>query len=225
MNCSRHAIASLGLLVALLSVMAFGAGVAQGEPGNHWRLNGTVISGSGSDPVEVTEIENGTGSLLTKINNTQVKFLCTEMKLKNVALLANGNISEGTAAFHGCVTYLNGNLSVPCEPFSGSNKGLIQSEKFKGLLSLHEGELLALITPVGTNIAIILLGEECAIGEEIPVAGKLTLLDSGMSVENTVHLIKEGPLTSLSALGNPATIDGAAVVRLSGGPKFSGFKL
>ena len=150
------------------------------------------------------------------------------MKLNNVSLITNGRLSEGTVAFHGCVTYINEHLSPPCEPFDQStgSKGLILTRKLKGLLSLHEGELLTIIEPAsGTELATIFMGEECSIGEEFPVTGKLTLLDSEISVEKTTHLIKEGPLTSLKALVNPAAIDGTALVRLTSGGKFSGFML
>jgi len=229
MTRSKPAIASLGLLVALFGVMAFGTGVAQAEAGNHWQVNGSVVSGAGSHAVEVEKLENETASLLTLINNTKVKILCKSTKLNNVSLTSEGRLSEGSVTFHQCVTYLNDVLSPPCEPFSGGNKGLLVSEKGKGLLTLHEKEgkkeLLTVITPVGSSLIFLQFGEECAIGEVVPVSGKLTLIDSEVSVEKATHLIKEGPLTALSALSNPVTIDGAAFVRLTSGLKFKGFML
>jgi len=231
MTRSRHAIASLGLLVALLGVMAFGAGAAQAEEGNHWKVGtNTLINDTLKPEVIVEKIENETGSFLTEISKIKVKILCKEMKLKEVYLLANGRISHGLAYFHKCVLYLNEKLSAPCEPFSEGTSGLIVTDKFKGLLSLHEGELLALIEPaLSAELATISVGEECAIGEEIPVTGKLTILDPEISTNKLTHLIKEGPLSSLKGIGNPATIDGAAIVKLGSlahaGLAFSGFML
>jgi len=218
MTRSKPAIASLGLLVALFGVMAFGTGVAQAFD----------ISDTLKPPVAIDKIEEESASLLTEINKTKVKFLCKEAKLNGVSLLSKGRLSEGTVTFHGCVTYLNGFLSPPCQPydFENGSKGLFLSQKFKGSLSLHEGELLTVLEPVsGTEFGTIFMGEECAIGEEVPIAGKLTLLDSEVSTAKEVHSVKAGPLTSLTALGNSATVDGTALVKLSSahtGMKFSG---
>jgi len=225
MNRSKNRFRALGLCTMVLGLMAFSTASAQAELKNHWQVNGTVVSGAASHAVEVEKIENETASLLTTINKTSVKFLCKSAKLNGVSLITEGKLTEGTVTFHSCVTYLNGVLSPPCEPFTGANKGLIVSEKGKGLLALHEGQLLTVITPVGVNFGTIFLGEECAIGEEVPVTGKLTLKDTEVGVEKTTHLISEGPLTSLTALGNPATIEGAAIVKLTSGLKFKGFML
>jgi len=216
---------ALALCIMALGLMTVGAASAQAEAGNHWSVNGSILSGAATGTLEVEKFENDTASLLTEINKTKVKFLCKSAKLTNVQLVANGAVSEGTVTFHQCVTYLNDVLSPPCEPFSGTDKGLIQSEKAKGLLALHEGKLITVIKPVGVNFGIIRLGEECSIGEEVPVTGQLTLLDGEVSVEKAIHLVKQGPLTSLTALGNPATIDGAALLRLTSGLKFSGLML
>ena len=210
----------------VLGLMAIGASSAQAEEGNDWQVNGTVVAGSAKHPVEAEKIENETATLTTIINKTKVEFLCKSVKLNGVDLIEKGKLSEGTVTFHSCVTYLNESLSPPCEPVAGgTEKGLIVSEKGKGLLTLHEGQLLTKITPVGINFGKIELGEECSIGEEVPVAGTLTLKDTEVGVEKASHLIEPGPLTNLTALGGPATIKGMAIVNLVSGLKFKGFML
>jgi hypothetical protein len=72
------------------------------------------------------------------------------------------------------------------------------------------------------------MGEECAIGEEVPVTGMFGYRDvvgEESESEKVIHEIQEyAPNSSLTVLGNAATIDGTTAVELTGahtGLKFS----
>ena len=64
------------------------------------------------------------------------------------------------------------------------------------------------------------MGEECALGETVPLKGKLSLKDAELTELLIEHLFTQGPLTELWVLTNTAehavTIDGNANVMLSG---------
>jgi hypothetical protein len=224
-----HRLKAMGLcLMMALGLLAF-AGSAQATVGSKWMVNGADITTNVLLPqVQITEIENKTASLLfTTGGGTKVEILCTNAELINVKLKAEGSLTEGSVKFSGCLTKLNGSTSGPCKPFTGAESGVVKTEKGLGLIILHEGAGLTLIKPeTGTLLATIELGEECSIGESVPVAGELVLKDAAFTTEAAEHLIAEGPLTSLTALGQPATIDGSAWVKLVGtgheGLKWSG---
>jgi hypothetical protein len=145
-------------------------------------------------------------------------------------------VDLGKVIFHGCITKLNGVTSAPClfETAAGV-KDLLETLNRVGLIILHNGEPLTLITPDpipdpnNKVLAHIKLGEECAIGTEVLIEGKITLKDSGgkagFEVESVEHLVEPGPLTEIKALGVAATLKGSAKLALTGahnGLKWSG---
>jgi len=222
---SRLGLKALVLSGLVLGLMAFSASGAQAETGANWMVGANNITTTLLPTAHVKELEGNTATLkFTTGGGTLVEILCTSAELvEGGVLLLNGGISLGRALFHGCITKLNGATSIPCEPFSGTHKGLIESKKATGLIILH-------LTGVGTNVvplvkltpdtlnefATITLGEECSIGESVPVAGSLTAKDSEFTTSKTEHLISEGPLTSLTALSQPATLVGSAIINLAG---------
>ena len=230
---SRLGLKALVLSGLVLGLMAFAAAGAQAE--GNFKVNGANIAGELLPSIQVTSVENKTSSLLfTTGGGTKVEILCTEIKLLN-GLTANdaklgieGKVDLGRVHFNGCLTKLNGTTSANCKPFTGANSGLILTEPGKGLLRLHEGQPVIEVTPeTGTTFVTIALGPLCAIGEEVPVAGVLFLRDCNNlgASELTEHLITElAALTKLTALKQPATLDGSAIVKLTGahaGLKFS----
>jgi hypothetical protein len=240
---SKFSLRVLGLCAFVLSLMAFAtSGVAQAEPGAQW---GYINDNEKPEPklkffdsklegqLQIKEIENKTASLLfTTGGGTKVTILCTGASFdEGGQLAAEGAILLGRLHFTGCKTLLNGTLSPPCEPHTGASKGLILSLKFTGLIILHklvkDGKLdpVVLLIPDQKNAkgepsgAVIELGEECSIGESVEVTGHLDVWDCKnlLTTHMLEHLVEEFPeLRLLRALGQPATIDGTAFVKLIG---------
>ena len=74
------------------------------------------------------------------------------------------------------------------------------------------------ITPEDGVFTHILLGEFCAIGEELLERGVLVLKDCGnsFSVEQISHLFVEGPLSTLTINNAPSILDGSFILALAG---------
>lgn len=231
---------ALSLCALVIGIMAFvTSGIAQAEAGASW----TYIDPSTGElktftktllPLGNAKLDSSTGSLLfTTGGGTKVAFVCTAGALVGeggVKLLETGSTSEAQVKFTGCKTTLNGVESKPCEPHTGASKGEVITKKGVGLIKLHKladgkNDAVVLITPTEKNAkgeprgAIIELGELCAIGESVEVTGDLTVSDSQneFSVHKVEHLAEEFPaLRGLKALGQPAVVDGTALVFLEG---------
>jgi hypothetical protein len=213
----------LGLCALLVGLMSISAGAAQATVGAYWLVGGKKISET-LLPTAVAAIENKTSSLLTKLSNKNIHILCTTVELVEAhALEPNGGLL-GKAKFSGCV-FLE--LLVPpatkeikaCNP----EGGIINTNKVKGLITLHEGEGRITLTPfeAGGTFANIFLGLECAFGENLKVGGSLVLKECNKAflTDLVTHLVEEDKvLTKLwvNSETNPATIDGSANVTLSG---------
>lgn len=230
---SQHGFKAVGSLGLIVGLIIFAAGIAQAEIGSTWEVKtagGTVVAIPGTNDllplVQIKSFENNTASLLFRTaSGTNVEVLCqTGELLENVRMTANGGFSLGKALFHGCITKLNGVLAVHCEPFTGANKGLIETKKATGLIILHltgvgaNVETLIKVTPdVGTELMTINLGEECLIGESFTVAGSIAFKDvGGLGTLSVEHTLQQGASTSITAEGQPATLDGNIKVKLVG---------
>jgi hypothetical protein len=223
---------ALSLCALIVVAMALIVGAAHPEGTSNWRVNGTNVNSTLLPEVQVKELENKTGSLLfTTKGGTQVEVLCTSAALSNVKLKATGSLAEFNATFSGCLTKLNGSVVASCKPKSfGTASGTIQTLKLLGLLVLASvGVPVTRITPeTGTLLATIEFGELCLIGESAPVNGLLFIKDckGETSVERVEHLVEEAAGTTITALGQAATLDGSAILALTGaahiGLKWSG---
>jgi hypothetical protein len=229
LSLKLKALACSVLVVGVMSLISVSA--AQGEAGANWRVNGTNVNSTLLPEVQVKELENSIGELLfTTKGGTKVAIGCKELDMFGVKFGPNGNIvSADYVKGLNCSTKLNGTTTANCKPRAGGEAlGTIKSREMFGLMVLSGGVPVAQVKPVsGTEIATIELGELCAIGETVPVAGVMTAKDcqGKFTVESVEHLIEQGPGTALTALGQPATLDGSAVVKLTGahtGLKFSG---
>lgn len=177
---------------------------------------------------ESVSIEFTTGA------KTKVQFKCTAFTLDgSPKLLLNGSISNGTATLKGCQTFLNGSgtPSSACLPkTNGAANDEIKTNELHGLLVLHKlgdgtKHHVILLLPLATEklgnplVATVQLGEECAIGESVPITGHLVLWDVPpltLLEHKVVHLMEEFPaLRLLKALGQAATILGDFLVLLS----------
>jgi hypothetical protein len=229
---SRLGLKALGLCALVLGLMAFiTSGAAQAEPNARWGYLDSKGELKFFDKIlepetQISELENKTGSLLfTTGGGTKVTILCTSAAFDEGGLLGpEGKVLLFRAHFTGCITFLNGTLSKACEPHTGASIGLILSLKMEGLIKLHElaGGILdttVLVKPDPNlkGLAVIELGEECSIGESVEVGGELVAWDckNELSVHKLEHLIEEFPkLHLVTALGQPALIDGTALVKL-----------
>jgi hypothetical protein len=219
----------------ILGLMAFAwSGVAQAEPTAHWGyINPTTLEleffSKTLKAKPLIELEKKTANLLFVTGGgTKVTQLCTEAEFdEGDELSAEGSISLGRIKFKECVTFLNGVLSKPCEPHTGAEKGVILTQKFSGLIKLHEltggvkDQTVLLMPDEGELLATWELGEECSIGESVPVTGELVIWNTAGNTSfkehKVAHLIEEFPgLHLLKALGQSATISGSANVTLRG---------
>jgi hypothetical protein len=192
--------------------------------------------------VEIREIENNTATLLfTTKAGTKVGILCTTAKFDEGGLLqASGGVSLGRMLFTGCIVFLNGVRVEACEAHTtGKAKGEILTLKIKGLIVLDvvggvTQDYVKFTPDEGNAFAHIELGVECAIGELVLVEAKSAgegfwikdcgkVSGTGACEESNKSFLEEKPehlitesLHGLIALGQPATIDGSAFVRLSG---------
>jgi len=244
MTRSKPQLKAFGLCALILGLTALPAGIAQAEVGAKWSVVNSkgelveVKKGGLTPSIKLVEVEAGE-SLLTKVAGISVAKKCTGYELIGAKLEAEGKVASGVKVRGtGCTFILNGTISKPCEPHSpGQAKGVLESNAAKGLIVLHKlasGTLdsLVRIEPVeGEVFMFIETGPECAIGEKVPLIGKLTLKDSQneLATEKTTHLIEQGPLSEVWLLNKTpehlVTFDGTAFGELSGehkGLKFSG---
>lgn len=208
-------------VIAALSLMAFAA-LAKAEATSNWRVNGSNVNTTLLPEAQIKEIENKTASLLfTTIGGTKVEILCTTAKLTNAKLKTTGSTTEISAKVEGCITKLNGTTSPNCKPKStGEPSGTIKSLNVLGLVILQSAgvPVVQLKSETGTLFSTLELGELCAIGESVPLGGVLNLKDckGSLATELVDHLYEPGPGTSLTALGQPATLDTSVVIALAG---------
>jgi hypothetical protein len=219
---SKRVVAVLGLCAALLALVVFGTSASQAEKGANWMVNGTNVTTTLLPVVQITNVVNKMMALVgaTK-SGTKVEVACTNAEFLNAKLEAEGTVSSGNVTkFTGCVTKLNGVITASCSPKTkGEEKGVVASEPLKGLIVLHEGKPLVKFTPVtGTTFVNFIFGEECSLGEEVPVTGSSTVQESKgeFSTELVEHSVEQGPLSSLTFCGTPAVVVGSAFLGLSG---------
>jgi hypothetical protein len=222
----------LGLCALVMGVMAIGSAGSAQATGCWGYINPTTTKlECFSKTLEATPafaIENKTATLL--ISSQNFAFLCTEMALvEGGQLSAEGTVLPGRVKFKGCVTLINGVISKVCEPFDASNgeKGVILTDKVHALLILHKLEpsgvvdpmLLVLPDTVGSeNLAKLVLGPECSVGEEIIIKGHLDLVDCQglLGTHQVTHLWEESKTLQLMKVGiNKASLDGSVNVMLA----------
>jgi hypothetical protein len=219
MDFREHHPAILAIcLVASIGFIGFPTASAEATP--KWALSPTLEPGP-SLPVELAAKAEAAPSLLfTTKGGTKVVISCEKLAAEKGLLDAEGK-SSGTLSLSGCLTKLGGSgtPTIPCEPHFGAEKGVIKSKALKGQLVLHESASLLRLEPqAGTALALVELGEECSIGTSVDVKGTFYAKESNGELEvlKEAHLFEAGPLTSVTALGQAATIDGSAKLSLSG---------
>jgi hypothetical protein len=228
---SKRGLKAVGLCALAFGLIALGTNVVQAEEGAKWTLINQVgelleIKGALLPSVVIASVVNSEMVLLANTKGgTKIELLCTGAQFLGASLEAGGKVSSGNKTkFTGCVMKLNGSVSVPCEPHTGSEKGTFTSNGLKGLLVLHElaggaKDTLIRFEPVeGTAFVTVSLGEECSIGASCTITGVSTVKDAEnqFGTEKVQHLVEQGPLSNLQFNGNPASVDGAALLQLAG---------
>ena len=242
----RTKLGLLGLCAVVFGVMAFSATAAQAEVGATWLVlkteNGALLTEAEIEANKeklVGEIENKTASLLAKVLGLKIEILCTAGELIDALLGAVGTVKNGAKVkFTGCVVReANAGLALlsGCEAHSsGAPVGTIETKAGHASIELHElvggvkHDVTRILPDVGEEFVNILMGEFCAIGQELPILGKLTLWDcleegKGALKHLVTHLVTEfKPLTKLFVISDTAehletSLDGSANVKLASG--------
>ena len=195
------------LIVASMAVAAGSAQAAQ------W----LVLESVGGNVIEAGKVEleaETLGILHSKIAGVAVLFECPTLTAVNANIATGGKIAEGAKVkFSGCSTKLNGTTSAACEPNAGGTEaGVINTNAGHAVFVLHEleggvkDELTQIAPDTGETFATIEMGEECSIGEKVPVIGKGYLKDceNAFLVHKEKHLVEQGPLTELWVISKTA---------------------
>jgi hypothetical protein len=213
----------LGVCGVVVGLVGVAIGLAQAESGAKW----TVVEVAVKAGVEISSLEGGTGTLLTKVVGKNVEVSCTAVTAIGMNLESEGKVTEGSKVkFTGCITNVEGIAQTACKPKSGGELlGTIVTNELKGLLVLHEEAggkkigLTRLEPKTGETFAAVELGEKCGIGETLPVRGKLFLKDTALETTSREHLVTQGPLTDLWVLNktaeHAASLDGSLKAALS----------
>src|SRR3954471_7221906 len=223
---------ALGLCVTLVAMLSF-TGAAQAEVGAFWLVSGKTISAELLPTVEgETEVAK---VLLTELGGKFIHLKCPKFKLVGAHLVEPlgkilGSIDLSECTFSSLKT-AGGELVLQkaCEPKNEGKAGLITTNNITGLIKLHktaagvtEQVLEAKPTTEGGLFANIVLGPECAFGENLKIGGVFYLKDCLKQFLTDVvkHLVEE--LKELTKLvvnegAKTATIDGSAWAFLGGG--------
>jgi hypothetical protein len=213
---------SLALCVLVVGILAIGAGSAQAETGAFWLVSGKKISTELLPTLGITA-ENSDLALLFRIANKNIHILCTAAELEETHLVEPNGGLLGKIKFSGCKF-----LELPtgggapkeikaCNPPGG----VILSLKFKGLITLHNGEDRITLSPFELNLMHIILSPECAFGEKITIGGNLVLKDcqNAFLTDQVTHLFEEDKVLSTlwaNSQINVASIDGSFNIFLTG---------
>ena len=231
MRQSKLGLKVLGLSALVLGLMAISTSMAQAEPNAQWLVNNAAVSTT-LLPALAAALES-TSTLLTKIIGKKVEINCKKIELVGAHLVEPLGKLLGKAIFSECpALIIDGVKTAACTP----KEEKIATTTVVGLIKLHKvGEVteqVVELTPeVGETFATVILSEACAIGEEIPIKGKVFLRDclKQFLKDQVVHLVEFGTstlgegateLSVLYAISNTAehkaTIHGSANVFLTG---------
>jgi hypothetical protein len=221
-----------GSFVLGLSGEHSGMGWGIVEVEGNWKVAGTTLTSKLTPGLVIKELEKGSETLLSKIAGVKVEKVCTGAELTGAKLETEGRFSSGAkVVFTGCIFKINGVESPACKPHSpGQKPGVIVTNEAKGLLVLDAKEVDLGIEPVsGETLVTVELGEECAVGEKVPLIGTLMLALSQPGTEEVTHLVVESVLSELWLISKTeehrVILDGSAILALSGehaGLKWSG---
>jgi hypothetical protein len=188
----RSKLGLIGLCVAVLGVMAFSASAAQAETGANWLIltSGGAVKTGGELHAILSSKTEGFWRLLSQALGLKLAVLCTAGTLVGVSLEGSGSLTNGgKARLTGCTVDLNGTPSPECEVHSpGQPVGTVETTSLKGLMVLTSGKPVIRVEPKeGETIINMNMGEECPIGENIPVRGPFDYIDCEGAIG--IHLV------------------------------------
>lgn len=186
-----------------LGVMLLTAGVAHAENGARW-----LILNAKSELIDAANLHANVAGVMekgammtTKLLGVTVKVPCELGFTRKSVLLGKGTLSESTAEFTKCETYVNGTFVKACTPHSkGKAAGVVETNPFSGLIVLHFNKATGIneevvsIKPVsGSTFVTMEMGAECVLGATITVNGVLFIEESkvGLSTLEAIHLFEE----------------------------------
>lgn len=227
---SRLAFKALGLSALVLGVIMATAAMAHAEAGANWMVKGANITTALLPELQIDEVESNRTGFSAFINGSFTEFFCKKAVLVGAKLELEGKITAGTKIkFSECVTKVKGNLFPECEPNAGGTQaGVINTRELKGLINKHKlmtgtvDTVIKLSPRTGSKFAEVELGELCSLAEKVSIFGTLALKDcqSELLVEKELHLVEEGPLTTLTApdelAEHPAVLMGSMILELGG---------
>ncbi len=191
-----------------------------------WMIQGAKVTSELKPTVQTKEVEEISGkkeryvAMASEILKVKMEVRCTGIELTGAKLEVGGAITTGSKArFTGCIMFVNGKLTPACEPHTKAEKGVIVTKELMG--SLVSGVLH--LKPVsGEILKVFEMSEECAVGEQIPILGTLSLKEGSGEIANEriTHLLEEAPETAMwvisKTLEHEITLFGSAVMELSG---------
>jgi hypothetical protein len=240
----------LGVLAAAVVLIALFARSAQAETGAKW----LVLTGTGSNLYTQAEIEARnekfegsielpSAALLGKALGIKLAIKCTAAELIDALLGPNGSVKNGAKVkFTGCTLLSGGTdglLEETCELKSaGQPFGTVVTNSAHALLKLHElaggvkDDTLLILPDVGNEFTNFQMDELCPFGENIPIAGSLSLQDcegtTSALTHKLAHLFTQfTPLTKLYIISDTAEhletkIDGSVNIKLASDKLWSG---
>jgi hypothetical protein len=234
---NRAKLGLLGLCAVVLGLMAFNTSSAFAEETANWLIlmeNGEVLTGA--QLTAALNVSKDTLPILhTKILGFTVLYECNKIEAINANLLKKGTVAKEFNAegkpvgaqikFSECITIIGGEKNALCAPKIEGVAGVIITNKSHGLIVLHEGgtvTLLSILPDEGETFVTIESEKGCPIGTKVPIIGKMHLKDceNAFLTHKVIHLTEIGPLTELWAISkteeHKATILGSAFAFLIG---------
>ena len=217
MNTAKHRYRVLVLCTAIcLGLMAVSASAAQAVT---WMVNGTNVTSDLAVGLTATIEESGGAkhiTLLSTIGGVKFSLLCKKIEFRNTVMHAGG-LATAEFWWSECQTFLNGKESKPCksqEIIKLSEEDTIEKEEGKDDQELK-------------TVGKLEFGEECALGEQLPLSGIYWIEDTSneWEVEKLAHTVTEAMGVSLTIGGlklgtSAAFIDGVIKLEVNdGGPK------
>jgi len=195
----------LVLCAMVIGVMAFGVTAAHGSEWLLAKLNGGKIESIGFLPAPIQVTPEVLVVSHSKLFGLDWLVECSAVSIVDGALQAAGAlgrlpgvISGIRAIMKGCKTRISGVTSKACEPNAGGKEpGVIKSNLGHG--EIVSENIVRLSPDTGETYATIEMGEECSIGEKIPVLGSLFVkdADNGFLQYKFEHRIEVDPIKSL----------------------------
>jgi len=228
----RTKLGLLGLCAVVLGMMAMSAGAAQGATLSWLILNAAKTESTNLKALLAGKPDTNHLTLDGEVAGLKIAVTCTGFSLKEAFIEPVDKLFEKSRAiFTGCKVFKEAALTeeYKCTVRSpGAAVGTIETNEFKGLLELVEGEVLTKIEPLagptGNLVTLLFEGAECVLPEVNQLHGTVYAKDClGFATTHKVeHLIESAKQTRLYIGGHSAkqlevtALLGSVWIRLGG---------